>query len=254
MLKMEDRPCVLTIAGHDPSGGAGLSADLKTMEHLGVQGLSVCTAITCQTEFHFEEIFWVGKKKLKKQLTPLLETYPIDFVKIGIIEDVATLLWLVKYLKEHHSGIFILWDPVIKTSTGFTFHKKLSTSAIKEVLENIDLVTPNWEEIVILADKRDPMQGARSLSKICPVYLKGGHHEEAKGVDYLWMQKVEEAFVPEHVSLHSKHGSGCVFSAALISFLAKGDNLALACISAKKYIESFLDSSETLLGIHYLGK
>jgi hydroxymethylpyrimidine/phosphomethylpyrimidine kinase len=245
------RPYVLTIAGHDPSGGAGLSADLKTMEAIGVQGLSVCTAFTCQTEHHFEEIFWLSKKKLKKQLTPLLETYPIDFVKIGIIEDLKTLHWLVIHLKEHHPDIFILWDPVIKASTGFTFHKKMSTSSVKQVLEHIDMLTPNWEEISVLSDKRDPMQGAKALSKICPIYLKGGHHDADKGVDYLWMQKVEEAFVPEHVSLHSKHGSGCVFSSALISYLARGYNLASACIAAKLYVGNFLDSTETLLGIHY---
>lgn len=253
MSVSKQRPYVLTIAGHDPSGGAGLNADIKTMEAFGVIGLSVCTAITCQTEDSFEEVFWISKKKIKKQLEPLLSRYDVNYVKVGIIEDLDLLLWLVKWMRNYNPDIFILWDPVLKTSTGFPLHKKLSSGLLKKILELIDLITPNWEEIGRLADKRDPIEGAKYLSKFTTVYLKGGHRVDERGVDYLWINKEVQAFTPDMVSALSKHGSGCVFSSALLSGLSLQQSLPEACVSAKKYVEAFLDSSNGLLGIHYSG-
>ena len=93
----EDRPYVLTIGGHDPSGGAGITADIKTMESIGVQGMSVCTALTFQTEDYFEGLVWVEKKELKKQLKPILEQYNIKVVKIGIIENLQMRLFTFIY-------------------------------------------------------------------------------------------------------------------------------------------------------------
>ena len=144
MSAVNNRPYVLTIAGHDPSGGAGLNADIKTMEALGVQGLSVCTAITYQTEDSFNDVAWLSTKKIKKQLMPLLERYQIDFVKIGIMEDISTLKWILRTLRSYNPDILILWDPVLKTSTGFKLQKKISTSTLREILEQIDVFTPNW--------------------------------------------------------------------------------------------------------------
>lgn len=251
MSAVNNRPYVLTIAGHDPSGGAGLNADIKTMEALGVQGLSVCTAITYQTEDSFNDVVWLSTKKIKKQLMPLLERYQIDFVKIGIIENISTLKWILKTLRSYNPDILILWDPVLKTSTGFKLQKKISTSTLREILEQIDVFTPNWEEIAVLSDKRDPMEGAKSLSKYCTVYLKGGHKEDQKGVDHLWQMKQMTVFHPTAISEYGKHGSGCVFSSALIASLALGQTMNDACLQAKSYIERYLLSSETLLGIHY---
>jgi hydroxymethylpyrimidine/phosphomethylpyrimidine kinase len=249
----KQRPYVLTIAGHDPSGGAGLNADIKTMEVFGVFGLSVCSAITCQTEDSFDEVFWVSKKKIKKQLEPLLNRYNINHVKVGIIEDLDLLLWLVKWLKNYNPDIFIIWDPVLKTSTGFPLHKKLPSGLLKKIWELIDMVTPNWEEIGQLSGKRDPMEGAKYLSKFTTVYLKGGHRVDERGVDYLWINKEVQAFTPDKVSALSKHGSGCVFSSALLSALSLQQSLPEACVSAKKYVEAFLHSSNGLLGTHYSG-
>jgi len=250
-MQVEERPYVLTIAGHDPSGGAGLNADIKAMEAIGVQGLSICTSVTYQTEDTFEGVSWIGKKQIKKQLVPILERYKIDYVKIGIIRDPDVLLWLVRSLKDYHPHIFIIWDPVLSTSTGFRIQQRLKPRAVKAILEYVDLITPNWHEIAVLSKKRDPFKAARHLSKYCSVYLKGGHNEAEKGIDYLWAEGTENAFVPEFVSAYEKHGSGCVFSAALISYLSLAYTLDSACVAAKRYVAEYLDSSEQLLGIHY---
>jgi hydroxymethylpyrimidine/phosphomethylpyrimidine kinase len=244
-------PIVLTIAGHDPCGGAGLSADLKVFEAIGLTGMSVCTAITYQNEDTFEDVVWISKKKIKKQLEVLLEKYPIDYVKIGIIEDMDTLVWVVNFIKSYNKKTIILWDPIISASAGFRFHKKMAIKSLQEVFDTISIVTPNWEEMEMLSGKREPREGAKYVSKSCAVYLKGGHNAELPGVDYLWEEKIENAFTPESVSSYSKHGSGCVFSAALLAYLAKNESLVEACSSAKLYVEKFLNSSPGLLGKHY---
>lgn len=247
----EERPFVLSIGGHDPSGGAGITADLKTMEAIGVQGLSVCSALTFQTEDSFDGLEWIDKKGLKKQLRPVLERYKISVVKIGVIENLKILEWLVASLKEYDSQMIIIWDPVVKTSTGYRLHKKMSSARLKKVLSHIDIITPNWKEILELTGKKDALSAAKKLSHYTTVYLKGGHNEENIAVDYLLNEGVEIVFVPEYISSFEKHGSGCVFSSALAGYLALSNPLDVACVAAKRYIAEYLDSSESLLGVHY---
>ncbi len=246
-----DRPYVLTIGGHDPSGGAGITADLKTMESIGVQGMSVCTSLTFQTEDYFEGLIWVEKKDLKKQLKPILEQYNFSIVKIGIIENLKTLKWIVQSIKTYRPHIVIIWDPVIKTSTGYQLHENLSLHYLKSVLKYIDIITPNWQEMVQLNGEKDIIKAAAKLSKWTMVYLKGGHHETDIGMDYLFVEGAETVFVPEYVSSQQKHGSGCIFSSALASYLALSYSLDSACVASKRYIAEYLDSTDTLLGIHF---
>lgn len=247
----EERPYVLSIGGHDPSGGAGITADIKTMEAIGVQGLSVCTSLTYQTEDKFEGLFWIDKKGLKKQLKPLMERYVISVVKIGIIENLKVLEWLVESLKELDKHIKIIWDPVIKTSSGYRLHKKISLSRLKKVLSHIDIITPNWKEMSELTTEKDVLTAAKKISNFTTVYLKGGHNEENIGVDHLFNQGEEIVFIPDYISSFEKHGSGCIFSSALASYLALSIPLDTACVAAKRYIAEYLDSSESLLGVHY---
>lgn len=250
-MEIEERPFVLTIGGHDPSGGAGVTADIKTMEAIGVQGLSVCSSLTYQTEDSFEGLEWIDKKGIKKQLRPILERYKVSVAKIGIIENLKVLEWLVTSLKEYDNHMVIIWDPVVKTSTGYRLHKKVSQARLKKVLSHIDIITPNWKEIVELTGKKDAMSAARKLSQYTTVYLKGGHNDENIAVDYLLDDGNEMVLVPEYISGFEKHGSGCVFSSALASYLALSNPIDAACVAAKRYIAEYLDSSESLLGVHY---
>jgi hydroxymethylpyrimidine/phosphomethylpyrimidine kinase len=250
-MEIEDRPYVLSIGGHDPSGGAGITADLKTMESIGVQGMSVCTSLTFQTEDYFEGLVWMTKKELKKQLKPIMEQYDFSVVKIGIIENLKILKWIVKSIKTYQSNIIIIWDPVIKTSSGYKLHKKLSPHYLKSILKYINIITPNWNEIIQLTGEKDVIKSASKLSKWTMVYLKGGHNESNIGMDYLYIEGAETVFVPEYVSSQQKHGSGCIFSSALSSYLALSYSLDSACVASKRYITEYLDSTDTLLGIHF---
>ena len=140
---------------------------------------------------------------------------------------------------------------MIKTSTGYQLHGKLSPHDLKAILKFIDIITPNWHEMAQLIEEKDVLTSARKLSKWTMVYLKGGHHENNIGMDYLFVEGAETEFVPEYVSSQQKHGSGCVFSSALASYLALSYSLDSACVASKRYIAEYLDSTDTLLGIHF---
>src|ERR1700729_4382873 len=110
---MSLRPYVLSIAGFDPSGGAGILADIKTFEAQQTLGLGVCSALTYQTENTFEGVTWVNKDTIIKQLAPLLKAYSIDYVKIGLIENMEVLNSIIDYLLGKNPSMRIIWDPIL---------------------------------------------------------------------------------------------------------------------------------------------
>ncbi|MEM6724690.1 MAG: bifunctional hydroxymethylpyrimidine kinase/phosphomethylpyrimidine kinase, partial [Bacteroidota bacterium] len=117
-----DRPIVLSIGGHDPSGGAGLNADLKTFEQFRVYGLSVCTALTVQNGEQFEAIKWTAPQLIGDQIDILARKFQPVTAKVGIIENLDVLEQVVNRLKAHWPKLKIVWDPVLKASAGFVFH------------------------------------------------------------------------------------------------------------------------------------
>jgi hydroxymethylpyrimidine/phosphomethylpyrimidine kinase len=246
------RPYVLTIAGFDPSGGAGLLADVKTFEQHKVYGLSVSTATTLQTETDFLSVHWENIEPVIKAVDVLLDAYPVKIVKTGIVPSFDFLLKIVTHIHHKNPEIKIIVDPVIKSSTGFNFMDSHSHKDLINVLEKIYLITPNMDEAIFLSGKTDAKKAAQEFSAHCHVLLKGGHHEENKGVDYLYSNGNCLALEPGKEAPFSKHGSGCVLSAAIAANLAKNADLTTACTRAKNYVEGFLLSNTSLLGFHYV--
>ncbi|MDF9301153.1 bifunctional hydroxymethylpyrimidine kinase/phosphomethylpyrimidine kinase [Tritonibacter mobilis] len=142
----ENRPNVLTIAGFDPSSGAGLTADIKTFESLGVYGLGVCTANTVQNDIEFHACHWISVDIIVDQIHIILERFKIGVIKIGIIENWKILNKILDILLVNNSKLKIILDPVISSSTKFTFHE-VSDIELDKVLEKIFLLTPNFNEI-----------------------------------------------------------------------------------------------------------
>ena len=244
------RPKVLTIAGFDPSAGAGVLADVKTFENIGVYGFAVTTSITYQNENKFGDVKWLSIKQIKNQIYPILELHKIEFVKVGLIEDFKTLSAIIELLKAHNPTIKIIWDPILRASAGFNFHKKISKKELKYILKNIFLITPNWNEIQPLSNEKDPIIGAEKLAQYCAVYLKGGHNIETPATDILFIEDSIDIFHPTKITTLEKHGSGCVLSSAITGYLAHGNTLHHACELAKEYTYQFLISNETKLGNH----
>ena len=244
------RPYALSIAGYDPSGGAGVLADVKTFEQIGVYGFAVTTCITYQNDHTFEGVHWLSIKKIKKQLYPLLESYRIKYVKIGLMENFIVLNEIIELLMAYNPDIVIVWDPILRASAGFDFHKKFSRKRLQYIFERVTLITPNWKEIQALSGEKDEVKGAQNIAACCDVYLKGGHNIETPATDMLWIGKRLDILHPAGISDRNKHGTGCVLSSAITAYLALGKGMHTSCVMAKNYTYQFIESNPSNLGYH----
>lgn len=244
------RSILLSIAGADPSGGAGLLADVKTFEQHRCLGFAAVTAITAQTENTFLNAVWLPLQMVVDQCEPLLEKYKIDVVKIGVVESLDFMLELVHYIKSKNPNVKIIWDTVLKPSAGGEFISSIDDIVLENILQQVYLITPNSLEVCRLAGVKEAKQAAALLSRYCNVYLKGGHLAEDKGTDFLYQKSTALAFLPSHNNLPQKHGSGCILSSAIAANIALGSGLETACREAKQYIEIILNSNPNLLAYH----
>ena len=248
-----ERPRVLVVAGYDQSGGAGVLSDVKTLEAHGVYGYAVCTGFTFQNEQAISRIQWFSGEEIAEQIDICYAAAAFDWVKMGITVDVRMAGAIVEHLYRHNPAVRIVWDPVIRASSGREFWTSVGEEW-KAVAARCYLLTPNWNEIGQLYPGADVLEGCRELTRDtgCNVYLKGGHHPEFPGRDYLFHDGRMQLLEPEADSgqVYAKHGSGCVLSSALTANLALGYELADAAVRAKRYVEQFLTSNKTLLGWH----
>ena len=245
------RPIVLSIAGLDPSGGAGLMADIKTFELNKVYGLGILSAQTLQTEKTFISIRWENFDDIRESIIHIFSHYKVHVVKIGLVQNISVLQKIIAELITLDPGIRIVLDPVLRSSTNYRFWQvDIDKPMLKEVLKYVSLITPNYPEIMELSPSTDEKQSASLLSNYCPVLLKGGHNAEEPGVDYLYLNNRVVKIEPVCVSDFPKHGSGCVLSSAIASHLALGNELEMACRKGKEFTERFLLSNQSLLGYH----
>jgi hydroxymethylpyrimidine/phosphomethylpyrimidine kinase len=247
----ENRPFALTIAGLDPSGGAGILADVKTFEQHKIAGFAIVTANTIQTEHKFYEIEWMDLSFVLRSIETLFQSYKIDAVKIGIVPSIQYLREIVSTIKRISPESKIVWDPVLKSTTEFEFMSIENHLELNKILSQIDLITPNYNEIEIL------FPGFVSkkiwLNEIpTTILLKGGHNETAIGTDRLFLKNEILDLLPTQKKCFEKHGSGCVLSSAIASNLALNQTIKESCKNAKIYIEKYLSSTSTLIGYHYV--
>jgi hydroxymethylpyrimidine/phosphomethylpyrimidine kinase len=244
------RPYALTIAGFDPSAGAGVLADIKTLEASGVYGLAACTALTVQNDVRFERVSWVPLPDIQEQVRLLLVRFPVDVVKIGLIENLPALLELIRWLKAYKSTLQIVWDPVLRATAGYEFHARPAPDLLQAICHELALLTPNRLEALALLPAATAEEAAATLAAWCPVLLKGGHAQSAHATDVLLAGSGRHEFSAPRLRHGAKHGSGCVLSAAVLARLALGDDLPTACQAGKAYTAAFLGSNDSLLGYH----
>lgn len=249
----KNRPFALTIAGFDPTGGAGVLADIKTFEQHKVYGLAINTANTIQTENTFYKTQWTPIDFILESIATLFDNYRIESVKIGIVPSLEWLKEIIFSIKEQAPKTKIVWDPVLKSSTAFDFLHLSNQSVLIEILKQIDLITPNFNEIKAFnLEEKNTETIAKSISIHCAVLLKGGHNPNEIGVDYLFSKEEVIRLSPKEISSFEKHGSGCVLSSAIVSNIALGQDLKTACKNAKTYIVNYLQSNPTKLGYHHV--
>ncbi|WP_109302285.1 hydroxymethylpyrimidine/phosphomethylpyrimidine kinase [Aquimarina sp. AU474] len=252
---MKQRPYTLTIAGFDPSNGAGITADVKTFEASKVYGLSVCTANTVQNDIEFTSCHWVDIEVIKSQIDALFDRFNIGFVKIGIVENWNVLIEIIDVLLEKNSKLKIIWDPILRSSSEFDFYdissQEVSINQFDSILDKIYLLTPNYHEIKALCQSKTILETVKHISSKTNLLLKGGHRKENIGKDELFMQNGKHFVLnPKRSDCSEKHGSGCILSSAITAQLALGSSLVKSCYRGKKYTEKVLSSNKILLGYH----
>ncbi|MGR4070353.1 bifunctional hydroxymethylpyrimidine kinase/phosphomethylpyrimidine kinase [Halomonas sp. LR3S48] len=247
-------PNVLTIAGSDPSGGAGIQADLKTFSALGAYGTSVITALTAQNTCGVRGVQPVPVDFIRLQLDTLLDDVAIDAVKIGMVasREVAETIRDALQAKRPR---WIVLDPVMVAKSGDILVDDVGIAAVREVLVPLaDLITPNLPEAAVLLASpapgtRDEMlaltSGLAALGAGA-VLLKGGHLRDESCPDLLIEHAQATWLEGTRIATSNLHGTGCSLSSAIAARLALGDTLPQAIATAKQWLEAALTESRRL--------
>lgn len=244
-------PFTMSIAGFDPSAGAGVMADIKTFEALGTYGLGISSAITFQNEDTYTGTQWISIEAIRRQCELQFRHHRPRYIKIGLIENFEVLDALTEYLTATIPDVRIIWDPILKASAGFIFHADSEYGKLRNILDRLYLITPNSNELQQLFGKETEINDLQSLCRQyrLNVLWKGGHNDEQLSSDRL--------VTPEDIYMFSvsrgnydKHGTGCVLSSAIASGLANGLDLPESCNLAQQYVSRFMDSNDSVLGYH----
>lgn len=249
------RPIAMTIAGSDPSGGAGLQADLKTFTALGVYGTSVVTALTAQNTTGVSGVMGVPADFIRAQFLSVTGDMKVAAAKTGMLGDEATVLTVADLVKT--SGLApLVVDPVMVATSGDVLLQPSAIAAVREVLIALAaVITPNLHEAAKLLDsgvavsEADVERQAHALLKLgCgAVLLKGGHSEGREAVDLLVTSAGESLrLAAPRIATKNTHGTGCTLAAALAAGLAKGLSLAEAARQAKTYLWGALRSGAAM--------
>jgi len=238
---------VLSIAGSDSGGGAGIQADLKTMSALGCYGMSVITALTAQNTVGVTGIHPVPPEFVAEQMDAVLTDIGADAVKIGMLYSAQLIEVVAQRLKKYKAANIVL-DPVMIAQSG---DKLLRDDAIRAIADHLmplaDVVTPNLPEAEILLQRRienleDMRAAAADLADFGSrsILIKGGHLDLDTSTDLLYLADEKRVVVLRAARIPSRnnHGTGCTLSSAIAARLARGDDLETAARMAKDYIEN----------------
>lgn len=242
---------VLTIAGSDSGGGAGIQADIKTISAMGCYASSAITAVTVQNTLGVQAVHPIPLDILEGQIDAILSDIGADAIKIGMLHSTKVVNLVAEMIEKYEIRNVVL-DPVMVSTSG---HKLIEDDAIESIKNRLiplsRVITPNIPEAEILSgfkisSEQDFEQIAKKLSfnKSVSVLLKAGHLDNDCLVDYFY--NVEDNTITllpsKRVQTKNTHGTGCTLSSAFASALARGEDLTTASKSAKKYIEQAIVS------------
>ncbi len=242
-----DRAIVLTIAGSDSGGGAGIQADLKTIMALGGHGLSAIAALTAQNTQGVTAIHRPPRRFLRAQLDALFDDFPIAAVKIGMLGTVPVIETVAEVLRERRAGNIVL-DPVMIASSGARLAERRALDALRsQLLPLADVLTPNIPEAETLLGRPIADESAQSDAAIAlldqvrgGVLLKGGHLPGDQLTDlYLGRKSVARHWRHPRLPING-HGSGCTLASAIATRLAYGDAPADAVDHAIGFLQAAL--------------
>lgn len=254
-MNLFHQPSILTIAGSDCSGGAGLQADLKTFQHFKLHGLSAVTCVVSETANLVRKIEMISVDMIEDQIRLLIDSVPIPVVKLGMLGSTQTVQRVAEIFAARKEVRLVI-DPVMVASTGDRLLEKSATQAYREqLLPLAHIITPNLPEGEVILNKSinnipQMETAAIEISEQfgCAVLMKGGHLEGSQCVDLLCEEKQLYRFSSPRIDTPASHGTGCTLAAALAANLALGHSLQDATRLAKTYLEHTLSTAYRLTG------
>ncbi|MFO7817535.1 MAG: bifunctional hydroxymethylpyrimidine kinase/phosphomethylpyrimidine kinase [Desulfovibrionales bacterium] len=249
-MNTEFFPCILTIAGSDSGGGAGIQADLKTITVLGGYGLSVLTALTAQNTLGVQGIHPAPAVFVRQQMDSVITDFPVRAAKTGMLFSEE----IIKAVSRGLEGVSfpVVVDPVCVSQSGDRLLEDGAVKAFKEeMIPKADVLTPNRPEAELLTGLK--ISNAEEISRAAEilldmgaraVLLKGGHFESERMCDWLFVpDKKPVCLEKEKIFTGNTHGTGCTLSAALATYLGRGINIQNAVIRAKDFVHMSLRAS-----------
>lgn len=248
-------PIVLTIAGSDSGGGAGIQADIKAISATGSFACSVITAITSQNTQGVSAIFPIPLDHVESQLDAVFTDLNIVAVKIGMLADINIINVVANKMKQYQPKHLVI-DPVMVATSGDLLLEQSAISTLKERLIPLaDIITPNLPEGAALTGQPVPLSEAEMEAMVTDlrklgakaILLKGGHLEtHANSSDLLILPTATELISAKRFATRNTHGTGCTLSSAIASYLAQGNNLHKSVYLAKQYISQAISHADEL--------
>ncbi|MFT6591407.1 MAG: hydroxymethylpyrimidine/phosphomethylpyrimidine kinase [Rhodoferax sp.] len=243
-------PRVLSIAGSDSGGGAGIQADLKTFSALGCFGMTAITAITAQNTCGVRAIHGIPPDMLRDQIDAVLEDIGADAVKIGMLHT-AEIVHTVAAAIDGHRLRNVVFDPVmVATSGALLVNDSAVEVMVRELFHRVAVITPNLDEAALLVGR--PLRSAQDMEQAGvallsrgaqAVLLKGGHLPGANVIDLLVTPNGEKLWMQApRIESPNTHGTGCTLSSAIAAYLALGASLVDAVQSARLYVREALQA------------
>lgn len=244
----------LTIAGSDPSGGAGLQADLKTFTALGVYGASVVTALTAQNTRGVTGAMAVPPDFIALQMEAVASDLSIGAAKTGMLGDTTTVMAVAAAVRRHAIAPLVVDPVMVATSGDVLLAPDAIDSVRREMLPLAAIITPNLPEAAKLLgaeaarSEAEMEDQARRLLTLGPraVLIKGGHGQGVEAIDVLVTREGAQRYAKPRIDTRNTHGTGCTLAAAITAYLAKGAPLGDAVAAAKDFLWQALQSGRDM--------
>ncbi|ACB86047.1 bifunctional hydroxymethylpyrimidine kinase/phosphomethylpyrimidine kinase [Natranaerobius thermophilus] len=250
---MSKTKVVMTIAGSDSGGGAGIQADLKTFQSIGVFGTTVLTGVTAQNTAGVQNAVHLESSLVAEQFKSVAEDMEISAVKTGMLSNAQIIETVSDNLASFSTKPWIVIDPVLAATSGDLLLERQAVSTLLEKLIPIsDIITPNIPEAEILTGinidhSKDLQKAAHKLKEAGAksVLIKGGH-TSGNATDHFFWEDEYHTFSAERVGVGSLHGTGCTLGSAICAYLSKTDDLLTSIKLAKKYVTQAINNSFTI--------
>ena len=244
------RPCVLVFAGLDPSGGAGVQADIEAINAMGAHALTTVTTLTVQDNDHVKAVHAVDATILREQVHVLCEKFQIAAIKIGITgsqANVAVMVETIKRLRQERTDVPVVLDPVLASGHGDALSRDDAMAMMRPLQSLATLITPNLPEAMRLCDGEASLAAqAAHLLHITPnVLIKGGHGEGDEVINTWFSASHEQTWRWPRLS-GSFHGSGCTLASAIAACLATGLDMQQALSISQLWVQASLSNAYSI--------